>query len=172
MELSSSKDVTGVFDHYRTSVRSIWNAAFWPDPDFRNWDSLDGWFEIARILFDELVLRKLNKRFPVEDLFRRPIPFFSVAPAASTVPILIARPTPEVPKGLWDDPVNRVASGDAALHFLAFFDWNQLDYRDLQYYHVSIAAFDKHPHLIGREALIERQYVPVFLVEQVSGLPG
>ncbi len=55
------------------------------------------------------------------------------------------------------------------MRFLAFFDWNQLDYRDLQYYHVSIAIFDKHPHLVGREALIERQHARVFLLETQGG---
>jgi hypothetical protein len=41
---------------------------------------------------------------------------------------MIARPLAEVPKGLWDDPVNRVAAGQAEMHFLEFFDWNQLDF--------------------------------------------
>jgi hypothetical protein len=52
------------------------------------------------------------------------------------------------------------------MHFFSFFDWNQLDYRDFQYYHVLIAAFDEQPHLVGREALIERHYVHVFLAEE------
>jgi hypothetical protein len=30
------KDITAIFDHYRVSARSIWNSAFWPDPDLRN----------------------------------------------------------------------------------------------------------------------------------------
>ena len=48
------------------------------------------------------------------------------------------------------------------MNFTAFFDWCAVDYRDLQYYRVEIAGFDEQPHLVGREALIERQYVRVF----------
>ena len=156
------RDITAVFDHYRISARSLWNTAFWPDPDFRDWNSVERFQEIERILFDQLVLFKLNKD-PVEEVFRKPIPFFRVAPSSPHgCPVMISRPTPEVPRGLWDDPVDRV-TGQVELHFLEFFDWDQLDYRDFQYYHVWIAAFEDQPHLVGREALIERQYVKVFL---------
>jgi hypothetical protein len=37
------------------------------------------------------------------------------------------------------------------------------------YCHVLIAAFDEQPHLVGREALIQRQYVHVFLAEEQTG---
>ena len=159
------RDVSAVFDHYRMSARSVWNTAFWPDPDFRDWDSVERFQEIERILFDQLVLFKLDREYPFDDLFRKPISYFRVVPSESCCgcPIMIARPTPEVPRGLWDDPVNRVTAGQVEMHFLNFFDWNQLDYRDLQYYRVWIAGFNEQPHLVGREALVERQYVNVFL---------
>ena len=160
-------NVTAVFDHYRISARSVWNTAFWPDPDFRNWDSAEQYERIERILFDELVLTKLDKTFPSDDLFRKPIPFFRVHPSSPYgCPIMIQRPRPEKPRGYWDDPVDRVPAENVEMHFLGFFDWNKLDYRDLQYYHVSIAGFGEHPHLVGREALIDRQYVSVVLVEE------
>jgi hypothetical protein len=158
------KDVTAILDHYRISARSIWNTAFWPDTDFRDWNSAERFNEIERILFDQLVLFKLDREFPSRDLFRKPISYLRIAPSSSYgCPIMIARPTLEVPRGLWDDPVNRVTAAQADLHFLEFFDWNLLDYRDFQYYRVSITAFNEQPHLVGREALIERQYVNVFL---------
>ncbi|MGP0074657.1 MAG: hypothetical protein ACLPWF_22325 [Bryobacteraceae bacterium] len=68
--------------------------------------------------------------------------------------------------GLWDDPVNRVGIEEVTMNFVAFFDWNQRDYRDLQYYKVRIARFDNQPHLVGREALLERQYASVFYVSE------
>ena len=52
------EDVSEVFDHYRMSARSVWNAAFWPDRDFRDWNSAERFQEIERILFDQLVLFK------------------------------------------------------------------------------------------------------------------
>jgi hypothetical protein len=59
---SDVKDVSNIFDHYRVSARAIWNTAFWPDPDFRNWDSIDQFHEIERLLFQELVLAKLARK--------------------------------------------------------------------------------------------------------------
>jgi len=159
------RDVTAVFDHYRLSARSVWNTAFWPDPDLRGWDSVEQFGAIENILFDSVVLAKLDVDFPRTEVFQRPIPFFSVTPVSSTVPIMIQCPRPEAPKGYWDDPIDRVSAGEVEMHFVSFFDWNQLDYRDLQYYNVSIAGFDEQPHLVGREALIERQYVRVLLVD-------
>jgi hypothetical protein len=123
---------------------------------------------LERILFDALVLAKLNKVIPVEDIFRKPIPFFSVAAAFPSIPIKIQCPRPEAPSGYWDDPIDRVTPA-VELRFLEFFDWNQLDYRDLQYYRVSISRFDEQPHLVGREAPIERQYVKALLVEEKIG---
>ena len=162
------RDVTGIFDHYRVSVRSIWNTAFWPDSDLRDWDSVEQYQSIEKILFGALVLFKLDREMPVEDLFRKPIPFFSVTPATLSVPIMIQCPRPEAPLGCWDDPVDRVYDGKVEMHFLAFFDWNCLDYRDLQYYRVLIARFDQQPHLVGREALVERQYVKVLLANDAG----
>jgi hypothetical protein len=160
------KEVTAIFDHYRVSARSVWNTAFWPDPDFRDWDFVEQYQSVERTLFDALVLAKLDKEIPADDIFRKPISFFRVAPASPSVPIMVQRPCPETRNRYWDDPVDRVSAGEVEMHFLAFFDWNQLDYRDLKYYHVRIAAFEEQPNLVGREALIDRQYVSVFLAEE------
>jgi|SRR5579859_4306797 len=160
------RDVTSIFDHYRISARSIWNTAFWPDPDFHRWDFVDEFRAIEKILFDSLVLNKLDLTFTTTELFRVPIPLFQVAPRGSMAPILIQCPRPYAPTGYWDDPVDRVGAGKVEMHFISFFDWNKLDYRDFQYYNVRIAAFDEHPHLVGREALIDRQYVKVTLADE------
>jgi hypothetical protein len=93
------KDVTAVLDHYRMAARSIWNTAFWPVPELRNWDSDERFDEIQRILFDELVLRKLDRQWPPEDIFRKPIPFLHVVPASQSVPIMIQKPRPEKRSG-------------------------------------------------------------------------
>jgi hypothetical protein len=66
---SDVKDVTSIFDHYRMSARAIWNTA-WPDQDFRNWDSIDHFHEIEKLLFQELVLAKVDKRMTVTAAFQ------------------------------------------------------------------------------------------------------
>ncbi len=156
------RNVSSIFDHYRISARSVWNTAFWPDPELRGWEFVEDFRSIEKILFDALVLEKFGEAFPVDDLFQKPIPFVQVAPSTDSVPIMIASLEP----GCWDDPVNRVRIGQVEMNFIAFFDWNQLDYRDLKYYRVRIARFDTEPHLVGREALIERQYASVFYAKE------
>jgi len=110
------------------------------------------------------VLAKVDREWPLQDLFKTTIPFFQVVP--SLVPgttILIQKPRPGAPTGYWDDPVNLVKPGQAELIFIAYFDWNQMDYIDLRYYRVKIASFDAHSELVGREALIERQNAAIHL---------
>jgi hypothetical protein len=157
-------DVSAVFDHYRISARGLWNSAFWPDTDFRNWDSVDQFDEIQRALFGQLVLGKLGKEWPVNDIFRNPIPFFTVVPANGSAPIMIQNPRPDKPFGYWDHPVKHFASGEGDMSFLRYFDWNRLDYADFRYYLVCIARFDNRAELVGRQALIERQHASVHLL--------
>ena len=75
-DLKSDVDVSSIFDHYRMSARTIWNTAFWPDQDFRNWDSIDQFHQIEKLLFQELVLAKVDREWPLQDIFRNTIPFF------------------------------------------------------------------------------------------------
>jgi hypothetical protein len=162
------KDVTEIFDHYRISTRAIWNTAFWPDPDFRNWDSVDVFRNIRRILFDELVLAKIGREHARQDIFEVPIPFFLLMPASQTVPILIQNPRSPSQTGYWDHPVSHVDRGESEMHFISYFDWNDMDYVDLRYYLVRIAKFELHPEIVGRSALIETQHARVNLLEEGS----
>ncbi len=144
---------------------TVWNTAFWPDPDFRNWDSLEQFDEIRRILFGELVLGKVGRKWPLRSLFENALPFFQITPSFER-PIMIQNPRPEAASGYWDHPVNRIKPGLAELLFISYFDWNEMDYADLRYYRVKIASFAAHPELVGREALIERQHCAVHLVNE------
>jgi len=164
---SDAKDVSGIFDHYRMSARAIWNTAFWPDQDFRNWDSIEQFHEIEKLLFQELVLAKVDREWPLQKLFGNAIPFFHVVPSlVHGTPILIQKPRPGAPTGYWDDPVNLVQPGQGKLIFIAYFDWNEMDYIDLRYYRAKIARFDTHSELVGREALIERQNAAIHLTNE------
>ena len=154
-------DVTSIFDHYRISARSVWNTAFWPDPNFRTGEFIEEYESIERILFDSLVLSKLDLEFSFHDIFRKVMPFFRVTPQAQAAPILIQCPRPGDTAGYWDDPIKCVERGKVEMHFLSFFDWDQMSYLDLHYYRVRISEFEGHPNLVGRDALIERQYVSV-----------
>ena len=159
------KEVSAIFDHFRASAREIWNTAFWPDTDLRDWDSVDQFDQIQRILFSELVLRKVDREWPLQDIFVNAIPFFRVVPSGH-VPIMIQNPRHERAAGYWDHPVNSIRSDEAELLFIAYFDWNRMDYADFRYYRVKVASFDAHPELVGRESLIDRQQATIHIVNE------
>ena len=158
-------DVTAVFDHYRVSARSIWNNAFRPDPEFREGFYIGQFEWIAKILFDTLVLTRLDMEFSSEDLFHKPIPFFKVTLASGASPIMIENPRPGDGNGYWDDPVKQITK-DVEMQFINFFDWDQIGVLDFRYYRVHIAKFDERPHLVGRRALLETIYAKVFFADE------
>src|ERR1700722_5094042 len=92
---SDVKDVSNIFDHYRMSARAIWNTAFWPDQEFRNWDSIDQFHQIEQLLFQVLVLARVGRAWPSQKLFENAIPFFHVVPSlVHGTPIMIQSPRP------------------------------------------------------------------------------
>jgi hypothetical protein len=70
-------------------------------------------------------------------------------------PIMLNR---EINSGSWDFPVCEVTR-EARLIFIRFFDWDILDYRNNGYVLVQVDAWPSHPETVGKEALIESQYV-------------
>jgi hypothetical protein len=79
----------------------------------------------------------------------------AVALQADSVPWLLNR---EKDSGYWDAKPNEVTS-DARLKFISFFDWDQLSYRDNTYVKVLVIDWPTEPSVVGRNALIEAQYV-------------
>ena len=162
------KDVSAIFDHFRVSARDIWNRGFWPVLDFQNWDSSEVFGEIKTLLFEEFVLTRLDMEWPREKIFREPIPFFNLASTHGTSSALIQRSASA--RGYWDHPVKEIKAGEAELHFIEYFDWNQMDYQDFQYYRAEIASFPAHPETVGLEVLVKRLNYSVFLTSDES--PG
>jgi hypothetical protein len=68
--------------------------------------------------------------------------------------------------GYWDHPIKEIKAGEAEMHFIDHFDWNQMDYQDFQYYRAKIASFPAHPETVGLEVLLERSSYSVFLKGQ------
>jgi hypothetical protein len=121
--------------------------------------------QIQKLLFEELVLGKVGREWPLQSLFEKAIPFFHIIPRGHE-PIMIQNPRPGTDAGYWDHPVNSIKPEQAELLFIAYFDWNRMDYADLRYYRVRIASFGAQPELVGREALIDREHAAVHLVDE------
>ncbi|MES2072001.1 MAG: hypothetical protein V4488_16715 [Pseudomonadota bacterium] len=60
--------------------------------------------------------------------------------------------------GYWDHPQSEFTK-DAVLHFMNFFDWDVVDFKDGRYVRVVVASWPSFPEHIGRQALVESQYV-------------
>lgn len=154
------KDVTSIFKNYRECARHLRNTYFPAKGSFEEaWDIIDDFKEIDGQLFQSLVLKKL-KPFTWEKLFKEPIPFLQILPSSPTIPILINRPSDDR-NWYWDDPINSLSQGDAELHFIGFFDWDQIEQPDWEYYRVRIFGFSKHSRLVGRDALIKTNHANV-----------
>ena len=161
------RDVTHFMDHYRVVARTLWNAGFWSQPYLQNWDSRDHFRQTRKLLFNALVMARLDETDEVcTDLGAVPDRTLQVVPLDSaTVPIRIQRPREgdQSHNHYWDDPVKEIKASDAKLVFIDYFDWNEMGYIDFQYYKVRIVSFACQPHLVGREALLEHQNAKVFV---------
>jgi hypothetical protein len=154
-------DVTPLVAAYREAARHLWNSAFYRPNAYLEgdvaWDRRDAFGRVAEELFTAMILEPLgvtDRRLPPESAYSpAPLACFEVIPSAPGVPIMINRASPRT--GYWDDPVTRVAPGDACLQFVKFFDWDELGLRDFQYAEMVIAEFAAHAELAGRYALME-----------------
>jgi hypothetical protein len=155
-------EITESIAAFREAARHLWNTFFFPNAD---WDDRDRYSEVCVHLFDALVVAPAGVagiRLPQIYTHHPPaISSLHVVPK-SGVRIMINRSTP--PVGYWDDPVDVVLPSDGArFTFVTFFDFAELDRRDFKYLEVQIEEFVKHPHLVGRRALIEFDSVGVFV---------
>jgi hypothetical protein len=74
---------------------------------------------------------------------------------ADSIPWLLNR---EKDSGYWDAQPSEVTR-EAQLKFISFFDWDQLSYRDNTYVKVLVMDWPAKSSVVGRNALIEAQYV-------------
>ena len=151
------EDITHLLEHYRECIRHLWNSGFRVlDTSKDKWDFVNQYSDIASRLFGIFVLQplghpeaELSKEYEADP---QPFSFLHIISSGSAITIYINRSLP--PTGYWDDPVNTIMTEEADLRLIRYFDFDVLSYRDLEYYLVRITRFDKHPHLVGRNALV------------------
>ena len=148
-------DVTDRMQNYRECVRHIWNAHMRAEAEqFQDWDLRDEFCDAALILFRALVLRGFDvgeiELLPDYRAECRPLSFLRLIIETSSR-ALINRTGDS---GYWDDPVTQLEKGDCELHFIQFFDWSVLGFRDFAFYRVRIVNSSRYPHLVGRDALL------------------
>ena len=134
-----------------------------------DWNVQDQYANIASQLFGVFVLRSIgynNVELPKEyETGVEPLSCLYVVPSGDEASIFINRSTP--PGGYWDEIVRSVMVGEAEMKFVRYFDFDVMGIRDLEYYLVRITSFDKHPHLIGRNALMRVSETMVFYKQTI-----
>ena len=158
------EDITESVASYREAARHLWNAFFYPDAD---WNDRDQFSEICVKLFDALVVSRVDlaqTHLPqMYDPHPKASPSLRVVPR-SGLRIHVNR-SHDVPRGgYWDDPVDMILSPDGvSFDFVNFYDFGETARRDFKYLEVEIREFAKHPHLVGRRALVEFDTIRVLI---------
>jgi hypothetical protein len=156
-------DITPLMNRYRECSRNLWNAYF-SSREF-TWDLHEEYESIRKLLFEALVVYELGlyKECCPHDTV--PPPVLKVAPDATSVPILINRPS-DGGGGYWDQEMDMsVGEGDIQLTFLDYFDYSQYPVKDFRFYRCKILQFPSHAKYEGREALVEVSDTLVFYDE-------
>jgi hypothetical protein len=138
---------------FRVASREIFNHWFRvPDPDQNDgWTLEERFSDIEVLLFEKLVVEPAE--LPAIR-YGDPNPHVRVGIVADRVPLMVNR---ETDSGYWDFPVD-TATRDAQLAFIAFFDWDQVAFRNNQYVRVRIDSWPSQPSAVGKQALIEAQH--------------
>ncbi len=160
---------------FRLASRELFNNYFLDEEDEVDDQLLDGFDAVENLLFASLVLEpcsvprlapnfqygidahpSIRVRLPNNsdnrDLLEIDEPLCA--------PIMINR---EKNSGYWDFPLDRF-SNEAKLLFIGFFDWDARYCRDNTYVLVQICDWPSHPEAIGKQALVEAQYVQFELI--------
>jgi hypothetical protein len=166
------RNVTPQFAKFREAARHLWNSSFYrPAGDARGgttWDERSAFSRVATELFVAMLtgpLEATHERLPpMGEAAPNALPSFRVQPSSSTgAPILINRASPRT--GYWDDPVREVTPSEATMHFVQFFDWDEIGLRDFQFIETRIVSFPTQPQIVGRYALIEFGYATIQFIE-------
>jgi hypothetical protein len=148
-------DVTERMLSYREAARGLWNNFLRQQlrraVDF---EALGRFHGICDAIFEELVLGPLDVAEMERPKKGEPYTFLTVQPKAPDVPIRVRRPSADGNR-YWDDPVTRLRAKGLVLRFVDFYDFDEFGFIDLQFLLVRVAACEEHPHLVGRDALVE-----------------
>ncbi len=91
-------------------------------------------------------------------------PFLRVAAGAEPTTILVNTPSSDGNQ-YWEPAEKGTDLSDAEILFVDLFDWDPQAFRDLALVMALVVASPKHPELVGRSILLERNTVTVVFEE-------
>ena len=147
-----NSDVTDLFENYRECARHLRNAYF-STRDSQEYEIISDFEEVARVLFDRLVLFRLCEDYDATLPTAVQDNRLLIVPDAERMPVMISRE--KGGGGYWDHPIVHLQRREATIAFRDYFDWDQHALIDFRYYHGVILESAAHPEIVGHEVLIE-----------------
>ena len=158
------RNVTSIFERYRECARHLRNT-FFSTVESKDWEVIEDFDAFAHVLFDRLVLFRLEDGRSERLCEARMPEFLRLVPnSVHGVPVMISRERANA--GSWDHPIERLAPGDAEIVFIDYFDWDDHALIDYRYYRGEILQSQKYPEIVGHELFIETQYADVFYIPE------
>jgi len=154
------KDVTSFFETYRECARHLRNTYF-STRENHDWNIIEDFQEVARILFQRLVLCRLVVERFCDGHFEPELESMVkdnriiIVPSSPRMPVMISR---DLSGGYWDYPIGYLEPDDAQIAFREYFDWDECGLIDFRYYLGVILSSSKYPEVIGHRVLIETIY--------------
>ena len=154
--MKPSIDIDELVNSFRLASRELFNHFFrvsTPYEGNEGWTMKERFSAVQSLLFQKLVTEPAGLSYI---RYGEPQPNIRVEiRTGESAPVMLNR---ETRSGYWDHPVTQL-SREAGLSFLAFFDWDQLSYKDNQYVRILVDRWPSHPEVVGKEGLIESQHV-------------
>jgi len=122
----------------------------------QDWEVIDDFKEVDRVLFARLVLNRLRDDYDATLKTAVESNRILIVPEADRMPVMISRD--KHGGGYWDYPIEHLQRGDATIAFRDYFDWDQHSLIDFRYYHGVILQSSLYPEITEHEVLIETIY--------------
>lgn len=154
------KDVTSIFETYRECARHLRNTYF-STRENNDWNIIEDFREVARVLFQRLVLCQLVEERFCDGHFQPELESIikdnriTIMPSSDRMPVMISR---DLSGPYYDYPIAYLEPGDAQIAFREYFDWNQFGLIDFGYYLGVIVSSSKYPEIVGHQVLIQTIY--------------
>ena len=154
--------VDHLIQRYCECARSLWNNYL------RSSDAdeavLERYDEVRALLFRAIVLDAIGMGDAERDGEDQTWPFLRVAAGAEPATILVNTPSSDGNQ-YWEPAEKGTDVSDAEILFVDLFDWDPQAFRDLALVMALVVASPKHPELVGRSILLERNTVTIVFEE-------
>ncbi len=143
----------------------MWNTYLRENADWATHDSFE---LICEHLFDEIVLSKLDVKHDIDNVFCYQGEYLEeyqlYVDHKGKLPLMVNRELKS--SGYWDHPVEWIPPDELYdIRLIGFFDFDQLGWRNFEFYRARILKCNSHPEIEQRDVLIRCHHVDVRIID-------